>query len=81
MYIYIYIYIPMAPKSSNGNTATSTNSIDVDLKPEQDSDRTWADKDRSPEFHNEYDESQENNPLSTSSDVHFKTRIKIKGIK
>ena len=65
----------MAPKSSNGNTITSTNSIDVDEKSEQDVDRTWVDKHRFGEFHDDYEESQENNSLKSSSDVQFKDDI------
>ena len=64
----------MAPKPSNGNTITSTNRIDVDLKSEQDVDRAWANKNRFDEFHDDYEESQENNSLNTSSDVQFKVR-------
>ena len=64
----------MAPKSSNGNISTSINNIDVDLKSEQDLDRTWVDKDKFDEFHDDYGELQENSSLNTSSDVQFKVR-------
>ena len=64
----------MAPKAPNGNTVTSTNSIDVDLKFEQDLGRTWVDKAKFDEFHDDYEESEENHSLNTSSDVQFKVR-------
>ena len=64
----------MAPKSSNGNTITSTNSIKVDLHFEQDLDRTWVYKNNCDEFHNDYEESQENSSLTTSSEVQFRIR-------
>ena len=50
----------MAPKTSNGNTIISTNSIDVGLKSEQDVDRTWVDTNAIGEFHDDYEEPQEN---------------------
>ena len=72
VYIYIYIYILVAPKSSNGNPITSTNNIVVDLKSEQDLDRTLVDRNRFPEFRNEYVEPQENSSLNTSTEVQFR---------
>ena len=64
----------MAPNYSNGNTITGTNNIDVDLKVEQDLDRTWVDTNQSDEFHDDYEESQENSSLNTPSNVKFKVR-------
>ena len=72
MCVYIYIYILVAPKSSNGNPITSTNNIVVDLKSEQDLDRTLVDRNRFPEFRNEYVEPQENSSLNTSTEVQFR---------
>ena len=52
----------MAPKSSNGNSITNTDKVDVDLNFVDDEIlyRKWVDKDKFPEFHNDYNESQEN---------------------
>ena len=35
---------------------------------------TWVDKTRFPEFHNDYNDPQENNSLSNSSEVKFKVK-------
>ena len=70
----------MPPKSSNGNTITSTNHINDDLKSVEDADRAWADTNKFDEFHNNYEDPQENNSLNTSSEVQFRIRIKIKDI-
>ena len=70
----------MPPKSSNGNTITSTNNINVDLIFVEDADRTWVDKDKIWEFSNDYEDSQENNSLNTSSEVQFRIIMKIKDI-
>ena len=53
----------MAPKSSNKNIAKNINKVDVDLKFEDDpeNNRTWVDKNRFPEFHYDFNDSQENN--------------------
>ena len=70
----------MAPKSSNENIITSTNNTDVGLKFEQDVDRTWVDKDKFQELHDDYEEPQENSSLNTSSDVQFRIIITSKDI-
>ena len=59
----------MAPKSSNQNTAKNIDDVDVDLKFDEYTIattidgketklvvRTWVDKDRPPEFHNDYND-------------------------
>ena len=71
----------MAPKSSTHNSnITSTNSINVDFKFAEDADRTWADKAKFWEFSNDYEDSQENSSLNTSSEVHFRIIINTKDI-
>ena len=52
----------MAPKSSNNIIVKNIDKVDVDLKFEDDpgNNRAWVDKDRFPEFHNDYNDSQEN---------------------
>ena len=63
----------MAPKSSNKNTVKNIDKVDVDLKFDDDpgNNRTWVDKGRFPEFHNAYEDSQENSSLNNSSQVQF----------
>ena len=39
--------------------------------------RTWIDKDRSPEFRNDYNDSQENSSLSNSSEVQFRVKATL----
>ena len=68
----------MPPNSSNGNTITSTNNIHVDLNFVEDANRTWVDKDKLWEFSNDYEYSQENSSLNTSSEVHFRIIIQIR---
>ena len=69
----------MAPKYPNNNI-TSTDSINVDLKFVEDTDRTWVDTNKFDEFHNNYEDSQENSSLNTSSEVQFRIITKIKDI-
>ena len=64
----------MASKYDNGNAITSTHIIDVVLKSEQDLDRSWVDKDEFDEFHDDYEELQENSSLNASPNVEFKVR-------
>ena len=72
----------MAPKSSNQDIVKHIDEVDVDLKFDEDTIattidgketklvvRAWVDKDRSPEFHNGYNDSQEKSSLSNSSEV------------
>ena len=74
----------MAPKSSNKNIVKHIDKVDVDLKFDEDTIattidgketklvvRTWVDKDRFPEFHNDYNYTQEKSSLSNSSEVQF----------
>ena len=70
----------MPPNSSNGNTITSTNHINVDLQFVEDTDRAWIDTNKFDEFHNNYEDSQENSSLNTSPEVQFRIRITIKDI-
>ena len=67
----------MAPKYPNNNI-TSTDSINVDLKFVEDTDRTWVDTNKFDEFHNNYEDSQENSSLNTSSEVQFRIITKLK---
>ena len=39
--------------------------------------RTWVDKDRFSEFHNEYNDSQENSSLSNSSEVQSRVKATL----
>ena len=39
--------------------------------------RAWIDKDRFPEFHNDYNDSQENSSLSNSSEVQFRVKTTL----
>ena len=70
----------MAPKSSNGNSITNADKVDVDLNFVDDEIlyRKWVDKDKSPEFHNDYNDSQENSSLTQSSEVQFRVKTTIK---
>ena len=72
----------MAPKSSNGNSIKNTDKVDVDLKFTDDDNlnRKWVDTDKFPEFHNDYNESQENSSLTESSEVQFRVKTIIKDI-
>ena len=72
----------MAPKSSNGNSITNTDKVDVDLNFVDDEIlyRKWVDKDKFPEFHNDYNDSQENSSLTESSEVQFRVKTTIKEI-
>ena len=40
--------------------------------------RKWVDKDKFPEFHNDYNDSQENSSLTESSEVQFRVKTTIK---
>ena len=70
----------MAPKSSNRNSIKNTDKVDVDLNCTDDDihNRTWVDTDKFPEFHNDYNESQENSSLTESSEVQFRVKTIIK---
>ena len=70
----------MAPKSPNGNSITNTDKVDVDLNFVDDEIlyRKWVDKDKFPEFHNDYNDSQENSSLTESSEVQFRVKTTIK---
>ena len=70
----------MPPNSSNGNTITSTNHINVDLQFVEDTDRAWIDTNKFDEFHNNYEDSQENSSYHTSSEVQFRIIITNKDI-
>ncbi len=69
----------MSDKPSIKNTKTSTNNFDVKLKfyRDQEHGRTWVDKDRFPEFRDEYQKSQDDSSLSDTSDIEFEIHIKM----
>ena len=80
----------MAPKSPKKNIVKNIDKVDVDLKLGEDTVattidgketkmvvRTWIDKDRPPEFHNDYNDSQENSSLSNSSEVQFRVKATL----
>ena len=54
------------------NNIKNIDNVNVDLKFVEDTDRTWVYKDNFWEFSNDYEESQENSSLNTSSNVEFK---------
>ena len=62
------------------NTITSTNHINVGLNFVEDTDRTWVDTNKFDEFHNNYEDSQENTSLNASSEIQFRIIIRIKDI-
>ena len=68
----------MAPTYNNNNKITSTDSINVDSKFVEDTDRTWVYTNNFDDFHNNYEDSQENNSLNTSSEVQFRIITKHK---
>ena len=70
----------MAPNSSNTNTVKHIDKVGVELKFEDDpeNNRTWVDKGSFPEFHNAYEDSQENSPLNNSPQVQFRVKATIR---
>ena len=70
----------MAPKSLNKNTVKNIDKVDVDLKFEEVDDRTWVNKDKFPQFNDDYNNSQENSSLSDSSEVQFRVKATIRHI-
>ena len=79
----------MVPKSSNNNNNNIKNidNVNVYLKFDEDTIavpidgnetklvvRTWLDKDKLPEFNNDYNGPQENSSLSNSSEVQFRVK-------
>ena len=68
----------MAPKSSNKNTVKNIDKVDVDLKFDEVDDRTWVNKDKFPQFNDDYNNSQENSSLSDSSEVQFRVKATIR---
>ena len=70
----------MAPKSFNNSNITIANRINVDSKFVEDTGRTWVDTNEFDEFHNNYEDSEENSSLNTSSEVQFRVIIQIKDI-
>ena len=72
----------MAPKVQNKSNIKNIDKVYVDLNFTDDDihDRTWVDTDKSPVFHNDYNESQENSSLTESSEVQFRVKTIIKDI-
>ena len=70
----------MAPKPSNKHTAKNIDKVDVGLKFKDGpgNNRTWVDKGRFPEFHYDYNDSQENSSLTQSSEVQFRVKTTIR---
>ena len=80
----------MTPKSPNKNIVKNIDKVDVDLKFDDDAVvgtidgiesktilRTWVNKDRFPEFHNGYNDSQENSSLTQYPEVQFRVNTTI----
>lgn len=64
----------MAPRSSSKSAIQNIDNVDVDLQFEQDENTTWVNKDKFPEFHNAYDDSQETSSLNESSRVQLRVK-------
>ena len=80
----------MAHKSPNKNIVKNLDKVYVDLRFDEDTIattiycketklvvRTWVDKDRFPEFHNDYNDPQEKSSLSNSPEVQFRVKATL----
>ena len=67
----------MAPKSSNKNTVKNIHKVDVDFEFDEYADRTFVNKDKFPQFSDDYNNSQENSSLSDSSEVQFRVKTTV----
>ena len=83
------IYILWLP-SLHKYIVKNIDKVDVDLKFDEDTIvttidckeaklvvRTWVDKDRSPEFHNDYNDPQGNSSLSNAPEVQFRVKATL----